>query len=173
MYGTASSSRPGWLPETPVSPVLSLRPGTTDAAFFHSTAECLSSPISIPFTLVDEESDPARRITAEYSLTGGGSWAPATEGPGGSGTTELAASPEGTPHVFVWDSIADGVLEATQVTFRISVPHQASTRLAGPIQRASLAAASPPFRICETAIDLAVAKDNGVNMVYQGDPWTG
>jgi uncharacterized repeat protein (TIGR01451 family) len=141
----------------------------TGSAFFHSTAECLIPPISIPFTLVDEESDPARRITAEYSLAGGGSWAPATEGPGGSGTVDLAASPGGTPHLFVWDSVADGVLDATQVTFRISVPHQASTRLAGPIQRASMAAASPPFRIHEEAADLRASKDNGVDVVYLGD----
>lgn len=123
---------------------------------------------------MDEESDPARRITAENSLTGGGSWSPATEDSGGDGTTELAASPSGTPHVFVWDSVADGVIEATQVSFRISVPHQASTRLAEPIQRAAQAATPPPFRICETGVDLAVTKDNGVDIVYRGETvvWT-
>jgi hypothetical protein len=34
------------------------------------------------------------------------------------------------------------------VAFRITVPYQASTWLAGPIQRAAMSASSPPFRIC-------------------------
>ncbi len=92
-------NRPGGLPETPTSPVLSERPGSTDAASGYSTAEYLSSPVAIPFTLYDEQSDPAWQIVPEYSLSGGGQWLPATNltGP----TPYLQSSPGGTEHVFM------------------------------------------------------------------------
>jgi len=139
-------SRPGGLPETPVHPVALDRPGATDTAYFFSSAECLTSPVSIPYTLYDEQSDPAPSIVPQYSLVGGGHWLPATEGPGGDGTTDLAASPEGTPHTFSWDYAADTTLPASAV-FRITVSHQAPDHAGQPIQNGSLSAVSPPFRI--------------------------
>ncbi len=160
IYENGVLNRPGRLPETPTTPVISQRPGTTAAAFFHSTAEHVRSPVSLHYTLVDEESDPARRVILEYSLTAGGSWHPATEH-WSDGTTDLATSPQGEPHVFIWDAKADGVIRGENVVFRVTVPFQASTRLAGPIQRAAMSAVSPPFRVGGPAADLAVTKTDG------------
>ncbi|MCP4662046.1 MAG: hypothetical protein GY856_42120, partial [bacterium] len=152
VYENGALNRPGRLPETPTSPVISQRPGATDAAFFHSTEECLHSPVIVPYDLVDEEGDRARRILPQYSPAGGGQWLPATEGLGGDGTEELIASAGGQSHVFVWDALADGVLRTDNLVFRITVPYQASTRLAGPIQRAAMSATSPPFRLCKGSL---------------------
>jgi len=123
------------------------RPGGTHSAFFYSSAERLtSSPVAIEYVLVDAQGDSARSLVAEYSLTGGGQWLPATEGPGGSGTTDLAASPEGTPHTFSWDAREDGACSDNAI-FRISVPYQAPDRVGGPIQQAGLSTMTPPFRV--------------------------
>jgi uncharacterized repeat protein (TIGR01451 family) len=172
VYNNGVVQRPGRLPETAVSPVLSDRPGLTDAAYFHSVEECLLPPVTIDYLLVDDESDPARQIVAEYSLVGGGQWLPATAEPG-TITDELAASPAGTPYQFEWDADTDGVPRPSDnVVFRITVPYQASTRVAGPVQRAAMSAASPPFRICAEPIDLAITKDNGQTESVPGDPVT-
>jgi uncharacterized repeat protein (TIGR01451 family) len=126
----------------------------------------------VDYVLVDDENDPARSIVAEYSLAGGGQWLPATAEPGTS-TEDLAASPSGTAHQFEWDADGDAVPRPSgNVVFRLSVPYQASTRLAGPIQRAAMSASSPPFRICGLPTDLAITKDNGVTEVDPGDPVT-
>ncbi|MCP4591722.1 MAG: DUF11 domain-containing protein, partial [bacterium] len=168
VYSNGVLNRPGRLPETPVSPVIPRRPGTTDAAFFHSSGECLRAPLFFDYSLVDEESDLARRIVLEYSSAGGGSWSPATEF-WSDGTEDVTASPGGEPHVFAWDALADGVVYDHDVVFRITVPYQASKRLAGPIQRAAMSATSPPFRICEPAADLAITKTNGLDTVVAGE----
>ena len=168
VYENGWLERPGGLPETPVSPVLFDRPGVTDAAYFFSAAECLESPITVDYTLTDEESDPALSIVPEYSVVGGAGWQPATEGPGGSGTTNLPADADGWDHSFVWDSDADSVLWGHDVRFRITVPHQASTHLGGPILRGAMSAVSPPFRICGIPADIAVTKDDGVTQVTLG-----
>ncbi|MCP4898843.1 MAG: DUF11 domain-containing protein [bacterium] len=171
LYGNGNLNRPGGLPESPVSPVIARRPGGTASAFYYSAEECLLSPIVLEFTLQDEESDSARRVEVEYSLTGGGSWMPATLA-GSNGTENLAASPSGIEHVLEWDSYADGIGHADNVALRITVPHQASTRLAGPIQRAAMSAASPPFRVCNPEADLSISKDDGVASVELGDVLT-
>jgi hypothetical protein len=138
--------RPGRLPETPTSPVLPSRPGATAAApSAFSSPGYLASPVTIPFTLVDEQFDPARQIVPEYSLAGGGQWLPATGV--ASPTTNLAATPTGAPHTFVWNAAADGVVHEPDVAFRISVPWQAPDRVGGFIQRGFMAAVSPPFMV--------------------------
>ena len=151
-----------------MSPALPDRPGATDAAFFFSASECLHSPVTVEYILTDEESDPALRIIPEYSVAGGAGWRPAAEGPGGSGTTDLPADADGWDHTFVWDSSADSVQWAHDIRFRITVPHQASTHVAGPIQRGAMSAASPPFTICDIPADVAVTKDDGVTQVTLG-----
>jgi uncharacterized repeat protein (TIGR01451 family) len=126
------------------------------------------SGLTVEYTLTDEESDPALRIVPEYSVGGGADWQPATEGPGGSGTTSLPADADGRDHTFVWDSYADAVRWGHDVRFRITVPHQASLQVGGPIQRGAMSAASPPFRICDIPADVAVTKDDGVTQVALG-----
>jgi hypothetical protein len=144
LHSNGFLNRPGGLPETPTSAVLAGRPGgTATAPFGYSSAGYVASPVTIPFTLVDGQSDPARRIVPEYSLTGGGQWLPATGA--GSPTTNLVTSPVGTQHAFVWDAAADGVVHEPNVAFRISVLWQAPDRVGGALQRGRMAAVSPPF----------------------------
>ena len=124
------------------------RPGTTNAGFFQSSAECLQSAIALDYLLVDEESDPARQVSVKYSTTGGGSWSPATDG-GSGGLTNLAADPAGVGHQFLWD--AETVTESP-TTATSSCESPCRTRppplSRSPIQRAAMSADSPPFRIC-------------------------
>jgi uncharacterized repeat protein (TIGR01451 family) len=172
VYDNGAVQRPGRLPETAVSPVLADRPGVTDTAYFHSSEECLLPPVMVDYLLVDDENDPARSVVAEYSLVGGGQWLPATA-QSGTTTEELAASSAGTPHQFGWDADTDAVPRPSDnVVFRITVPYQASTRLAGSVQRAAMSASSPPFRICPEAIDLAITKDDGQTEAVPGDSVT-
>jgi hypothetical protein len=105
--------------------------------------------VAIPFTLVDEQSDPAWQIVPEYSLVGGGQWLPAT---GASPITNLATSPGGTAHEFVWDAAADGVTHEANVAFRVSVLWQAPDHVGGAVQRCAMAAVSPPFMAGEPVL---------------------
>ena len=65
-----------------------------------------SDDITASYVLTDTEGD-WTHVRVEYSEDGGSTWADATEGTGGDGTQELAASPGGTPHTYVWDSLPD------------------------------------------------------------------
>jgi len=62
--------------------------------------------VAINYRLVDAENDICS-ILVEYSVDGGGTWSAAKTAAEGDGEEGLAASPEGTPHVFVWDSLYD------------------------------------------------------------------
>jgi len=81
-----------------------------------------SGLVQISYSLIDAESDPCS-ITASFSVDAGATFAPATAGPGGDGLTLLASTPgPGTAHVFLWNSVADGVGPggtATQVRIRL------------------------------------------------------
>ena len=92
------------LPNNPLT-VAVTRPGRTLNAGFYSTPEIISSSvITIPYTLSDPESDPARSVEAQYSLDGGGSWKPALPAI----PPALNATPTGTAHTFLWDTFASG-----------------------------------------------------------------
>ncbi|MCP4287118.1 MAG: VCBS repeat-containing protein, partial [Gammaproteobacteria bacterium] len=118
------------------------RPGVTPDAAFFSTPHIMSqSKISITYTLFDPDGDPVSRIIPEFSPNGGGQWLPASFGPGGDGLINLAASPTGTPHTFVWNAEAD-LIKNDNVVFRIRA--QPSV---GPIQWPALDGKSPSFRL--------------------------
>jgi hypothetical protein len=146
IFANSRVMNPGGLPETPAHPVTLYRPDGIDTAFFHSTPQILSGTILIPYTLVDEQGDKVWEIITEYSPNGGGQWFPATEGIGGDGTTDLAASPAGTAHTFSWDAATDEV-DSDNVVFRISARWQAPDHVALPVQRPILPADTPPFRV--------------------------
>lgn len=86
-----------------------------------------SGNVIISYVLYDTESLPAS-INVQYSLDGGETYFAATEGPGGDGTTGLAANQRGIAHSFVWDSVAD-VGYANDDNVRISIT--ATTRREG------------------------------------------
>jgi hypothetical protein len=151
VYENGTLAGPFCLEETPAYPVLAARPGSTDAAGPFSSEERLDSPVEIRYELFDDESDRAWSIVPEYSLDGGGQWLAAIEDPvpGSEGTADLAASPGGTPHTFMWDanSPANDPPESNNVVFRIGVRWQAPDRTGAPIQRGAIHATSPPFRL--------------------------
>jgi hypothetical protein len=64
--------------------------------------------VTIGYSLVDPEGDPAD-ILIEYTTDGGATWQVPTEivGPPSAGTTNLATSPAGENHIYVWDAFGD------------------------------------------------------------------
>ena len=64
--------------------------------------------VPISYTLYDPASLTCT-IAVAYSTNGGNTYQPATPGAAGDGTADLVSSAAGTPHVFAWNSLADGV----------------------------------------------------------------
>jgi len=104
------------LPNNPSYITIS-NPTNINSNFFYSTAKILGKHITIKYILYDNESDPCN-IIPQYSLSGGGKWFIATQGPGGDGTINLASSPRGIEHLYIWNSSADRV-SSHNVVFRI------------------------------------------------------
>ncbi len=75
--------------------------------------------ITISYTLIDETSDTCN-VLVEYSIDGGTTWNNAEPGTGGDGTTNLASSPTGISHSYVWDSVADNVA-TTSVEYDVRI----------------------------------------------------
>jgi hypothetical protein len=108
------------------------RPGyQTPRAFVDTPMGEQAGNILISYNLVDVESDYAN-IVVSYSTDSGVSWHSATEGPGGDGTMNLSTSSyPGLQHVYVWDSIADGINYCTTTRIRISPNDGSSASTAG------------------------------------------
>ncbi|MBN1514765.1 MAG: hypothetical protein JXB13_22325, partial [Phycisphaerae bacterium] len=73
-------------------------------------------------------------IVVEYSMDGGGTWHPATAGPGGESTTGLTSAVTGVGHVFVWDALADlgyGTHSAVRIRITPSDPATGSSHATG------------------------------------------
>ncbi|MCU0722082.1 MAG: hypothetical protein MUC63_00430, partial [Planctomycetes bacterium] len=80
-----------------------------------------ASPSAILYSLLDADGDPCA-VAVEYAV-GSGAFRPATPGPGGDGTSGLASSGGGTPHLFSWDWSGDPDLtppETDGVTIRVT-----------------------------------------------------
>jgi hypothetical protein len=85
-----------------------------------SSPETGSPALAFAYALTDPSSADCR-IEAAYSADGGSTYQPATGGEGGDGTEELASSPSGTPHAFVWNAFEDlGLGAYPGVRFRIT-----------------------------------------------------
>ena len=75
--------------------------------------------VTITYTLAEAQSDPCS-IQAQYSVNGGATWL-AAQAAGGDGASNLASTPGGTTHTYVWNSLADlGGVNNSNVTFRIT-----------------------------------------------------
>ncbi|MFQ5855936.1 MAG: FG-GAP repeat domain-containing protein [Anaerolineae bacterium] len=133
------------------------RPGATDDADFFSTPQVIQATnIPVTYTLFDPEGDGVRRIFPEFSPDGGGQWWPATPGPGGDGMTNLAASPEGTSHTFVWNAEAN-LIRSDNVVFRIRAQPSYTH---SPILWPAVDGKSPLFRVAAPWY-VKVVDDNG------------
>jgi hypothetical protein len=141
-----------------------VRPVATGNANFYSTPVRLDSPvIPISYTLFDLEGDPAGQIKAYYSLNGGGHWQPALP-TSSTPTTNLAASPAGTAHIFYWDLFASGLFgQSDNVVVRLELYPQPvytgvtgsysyTNKTAGLYQWPYASATTFPFRVRGTQV---------------------
>ena len=167
------------LPNNPTHPVVH-SPGTSGvaAAGFYS-AELLAGPlITVPFVLIDAESDAAPSIRVEYSLVGGGQWLLANlDGSDNPAPGPFAATPEGVAHTLVWNAADDvlGPARQDRVRLRVVVEWQNPTHIAYPIQHGAVAAVSPRFRLslCDNDGDLSVCAsdcDDADPAIHPGAP---
>jgi hypothetical protein len=94
---------------------------TAPSVTITTPASAQSGLVPLSYMLIDTQGDPCS-ITVMFSTNGGTTFAAATPGPGGDGTTGLASSPfSGTAHTFVWNSVADlGAITNTTVQVRIT-----------------------------------------------------
>ncbi|MEM7533437.1 MAG: VCBS repeat-containing protein [Chloroflexota bacterium] len=135
-------------------------PATTHAADFFSTPQIISSEtIPISYTLYAPIQTTASRILAQYSLDGGGTWHTATQAEGGQPLENLAASPTGTDHVFVWHVKADRVIQHDSVIFRIRV---IGNDTHSPILWSAQDGKTRPFRIEDSWYIKVVDEENAV-----------
>jgi len=94
---------------------------TPPTATLSTPAGTMSGNIPINYFLADAESN-ACSISVLYSTNGGTSWQAATMGPAGDGIIGLSSSLSGMAHMYLWDSITDGVgLSALVSTVRIRI----------------------------------------------------
>jgi hypothetical protein len=105
--------------------------------------------IELPFVLSDPEGQPVRRLRAEYSLDGGGSWRTAVSAEGE--RTGLEANPNGSQHYFQWDTFASGFFgQSDNVVVRLLAEPAVSPladQVPGPTLYASVSATTYPFRV--------------------------
>ena len=139
--------------------VYTTRPGATASAYAYSSAEILSGPelgpVPITYRLFNPEGQPSVSVAStaaltasvlavshEFSVDGGGTWRTATPL-----TTTLTPITDdlgvGLQGDFLWDAITDQAI-GDNARFRVQVIQADAS---GPVQRATAAAISPPFRV--------------------------
>ncbi|MBV7333441.1 VCBS repeat-containing protein [Chloroflexi bacterium TSY] len=140
------------------------KPGSTQNANFYSTPIILdSATIPINYTLFHPEGRSLGYIKAFYSLNGGDNWREAVP-TAATITTNLAASPTGVPHTFVWDTFASNVFgQSDNVVIRLEVypqpthtstlnTYQYTNETPGPYMWPYAAATTFPFRVRGTQV---------------------
>jgi len=151
------------------------RPLDTGDANFYSAAEIIQAGvITIPYRLIDQESETVGALQAFYSLNGGGHWLPALP-TSSTPTAHLAASPSGVEHYFAWDTAASGFFgQSSNVVLRLEAHTQPNRpgalgqyhypkTVAGLLQRASIAAVTFPFRMRGTQVRVVNEQQQPVN----------
>ncbi|MEP7356926.1 MAG: FG-GAP-like repeat-containing protein, partial [Anaerolineales bacterium] len=144
------------LPNNP-SYVAIQRPGQTADGYLYSTSELLGGPaqptVTVHYTLYDPDGsrksvdlDAAGNNIAktvfEFSLDGGSTWKTASAAAGWPGAA-TATSRLGQDATFAWDIVKDQAI-SDDARFRVRIVPGIP---AGPVQRASTTAVSPPFRV--------------------------
>jgi len=94
---------------------------TPPTATLSTPAGTMAGNIPINYFLSDAESNVCS-ISVLYSTNDGTSWLAATMGSAGDGLSNLTSSQSGTAHMYLWNSIADGIgLSALVSTVRIRI----------------------------------------------------
>ncbi len=149
-----TSVLPWGLPNPP-SYLSIARPGRTWDAYLYSSSELLpgyfdalplmvAPTVTVYYTAYNAAGTPITNPVFEFSLDGGSLWSTASytvSSPPPPAITQTA--PLGRGSVFIWDAQADHAI-SDNALFRVRAVDQAST---GPVQRAAIAAVSPPFRV--------------------------
>jgi len=101
----SAASPKGALPRSALGPGPSAMPSWPNlpATVVTTPAGVQKGAVPISYTLLDPAGLTCT-IAVEYSINGGGAWQPAKAASGGDGTSDLASSPGGVPHVFTWNS---------------------------------------------------------------------
>ncbi len=90
---------------------------TSPQARVDTPAGVFQGNIPIHYVLTDLQSDTCS-ISIQYSTDSGQSWRLTAAAPGGDGTSGLESSPQGTPHIYIWNSVANlgnGVFQKIKV----------------------------------------------------------
>ena len=131
------------------------RPGKTLDAYLYSSSELLpgyfdalpltvAPTVTVYYSAYNSVGTPITNSVFEYSLDGGSTWATASAAISNAVSTALTqTTPAGRSGVFIWDAMADQAI-SDNALFRVRAADQTST---GPVQRAAVAAVSPPFRV--------------------------
>jgi hypothetical protein len=121
---------------------------TPPAVSFTSIPNPASENVSVIYKIFDVNSDLVN-VSVMYSPDGGLHYYSATAA-GGDGKIDLAASPAGTPHTFVWNSLADaGYATLSSVRIRIT-PSDRGTGTAASSENFVLANNQPPVITVES-----------------------
>ena len=115
----------------------------------------IGANVVVPFVLTDPEGDPAPTVRLEYSLSGGGSWLPATVS---GDTTDLTADDDGEEHQLTWDMAADNA-EGDNIVLRVLVETQAPNFVARPLQHGVVSAVSASARLYVSCFPLDADQD--------------
>ncbi|NJN68619.1 MAG: VCBS repeat-containing protein [Chloroflexaceae bacterium] len=126
-------------------------------SFYASAHIWEAATIAFDYTLTHRDSLPVRQVLGFYSLDGGDNWQPAIPSPQ-TPTTNLASSPGGTKHTYIWEVFESGVMgQSDDVVFRLqAIPAVTSPahhhHLAGPYRHGSFATTTYPFRVRGTQV---------------------
>ena len=143
-------------------------PDDTATANFYASPDIVSSNvISIPYRLVSASSSTVGRVEMSYSLDGGDNWQPARP-TATTQTTNLVSSPEGTNHVFGWDTFgSDFFGRSDNVVMQLVIYQNPARRdvaadgtyryfnsVTGSFERPAATASTFPFRVQSTQIQV-------------------
>ncbi|MEM7538267.1 MAG: VCBS repeat-containing protein, partial [Chloroflexota bacterium] len=144
MYVNRAADIPPY-PNVPVRAKLLTPQPSTPSGF--SSAQILSGPtLPIRYRIIGPEGTEASHIKAYYSLDGGRRWLDAIA-TSETITTNLAASPEGTEHTFIWDVYGSNVFGSSdQAVLRLDV-YTSPLRNPGPYLYTNTSAKTLPFRL--------------------------
>lgn len=144
--GGSSASTAAPTAATPAATTTATSSGTPPAATSQSV---VSGNVSIPYVLTDPASAP-QSVAVDYSTDGGATWSACSQGLGGDPKTNLASSPSGVAHTFVWDTVQDlGANLVPGVVVRIT-PTGKSSAQTQPFTVDNLAFATPTAKVTIT-----------------------
>ncbi|MBI4567668.1 MAG: hypothetical protein HY719_04645 [Planctomycetes bacterium] len=125
---------------------------------------------SVEYTLSDANDEPAVGVAVEHSADDGLSWKPASAAPG-LATSGLRAAPEGTPHLFTWNLLADFPGAAADAVLLRVTPLPPTVAEGEPPEPEALAAVVGPFAVDNRFPTDGDAVLDEIAFAADGRPW--